>query len=66
MINNLIYALAAIIIVSASLIKVMHWPGADVANIIMQVTIIAVTFYLMWQNQLLTKKLKEIQNANHQ
>lgn len=64
--NNLIYSLAAILIVAAGLIKVMHWPGADVANTIMQVTIIAVTFYLMWQNQVLTKKLKEIQNANHQ
>jgi len=64
--NKLIYALAAILIVAASLLKVMHWPGADIANIIMQVTIITVTFYLMWQNQLLTKKLKEIQNANHQ
>jgi hypothetical protein len=63
--NNLIYAIAAILIAAASLIKVMHWPGANVSDIIMQATIIPVTFYLMWQNQLLTKKLKEIQNANH-
>lgn len=64
--NNILYAIAALLVIIASLIKIMHWPGAEYANLLIQITIIAMTGYLIWQNHLLTKKLQNKQDVSNQ
>lgn len=64
--KNIIYFIATLVILACSIIKIMHWPGANEANFTMLLTIAGVTFYLIWQNQLLSKKLKENQHVNNQ
>ena len=57
--ENLIYAIGALIIVGASIMKLNHSPGAEVAWTIAMFTVPGVIVYLALENMKMKKRLKE-------
>jgi len=58
-IDNLVYTIASIVVISAAIMKILHLPGA---SILFNIVVIAGFIYMLWQNNQLKKRIKELEN----
>ncbi len=59
--DNLIYGLGAFVVVVCAIIKILHMPGAEIADIVYKMTFLVMFLFMTMQNTKLKKKVKELQ-----
>lgn len=59
--ENLIYGISTVIILVCVTMKILHLPGAEIADLIYKIVFLGMFFFISFQNTQLKKRIKELE-----